>query len=160
MDVWFDSGAMPFAQDHYPFENKEKSFLSNIFGKDKLSYPADFISEAIDQTRGWFYTLHAVGVFDGQEAWLIRMLFVWGIYSMRKERRCLKSQGNVVDPWEMIEKYGVDTLRLWMYSVNQPGESKNFDEKTVVRFKSSSFWTFYNVLAFYELYRDKNLEKE
>ena len=159
MDVWFDSGAMPFAQDHYPFENKEKSFLSNIFGKDKLSYPADFISEAIDQTRGWFYTLHAVGVLMGRGL-AYKNVICLGHLLDAKGKKMSKSQGNVIDPWEMIEKYGVDTLRLWMYSVNQPGESKNFDEKTVLDLNRQVFGLLYNVLAFYELYRDKSLEKE
>jgi isoleucyl-tRNA synthetase len=77
-----------------------------------------------------------------------------------KGKKMSKSLGNIVDPWEMIEKYGVDTLRLWMYSVNQPGESKNFDEKTVTVLNQQVFGLLYNVLAFYELYRDKDLEKE
>ena len=157
MDVWFDSGAMPFAQDHYPFENKEKSLLGKIFDKDKLAYPADFISEAIDQTRGWFYTLHAVGVLMGRGL-AYKNVICLGHLLDAKGKKMSKSQGNVIDPWEMIEKYGVDTLRLWMYSVNQPGESKNFDEKTVLDLNRQVFGLLYNVLAFYELYRDKNLE--
>lgn len=146
MDVWFDSGAMPFAQDHYPFENKE------------LLYPADYISEAIDQTRGWFYTLHAVGtLMDRGKAY--KNVICLGHLLDAKGKKMSKSQGNIVEPFSMIEKYGVDTLRLWMYSVNQPGESKNFDEKTVTILHSQVFGLLYNVLAFYELYRDHDLEK-
>ena len=150
MDVWFDSGAMPFAEDHYPFENKE--WIEGV------GYPADFISEAIDQTRGWFYTLHAVGVLMGRGK-AFKNVICLGHLLDAKGKKMSKSLGNIVDPWEVMDKYGVDTLRLWMYSVNQPGESKNFDEKTVALLHSQVFGLLYNVLAFYELYRDKKIEK-
>jgi isoleucyl-tRNA synthetase len=146
MDVWFDSGAMPFAQDHYPFSNKE------------ILYPADFISEAIDQTRGWFYTLHAVGALLGRGKAYKNVICLGHILD-KDGKKMSKSLGNIVDPWSMMDKYGVDTLRLWMYSVNQPGESKNFDEKTVAILHSQVFGLLYNVLAFYELYRDRDLER-
>ena len=145
MDVWFDSGCMPFAQDHYPFEDK------------RIAYPADFISEAIDQTRGWFYTLHAVGILMGRGR-AYKNVICLGHLLDAKGKKMSKSLGNIVDPWEAMDKYGVDTLRLWMYSVNQPGESKNFDEKTVALLNGQIFGLFYNVLAFYELYRDRSLE--
>lgn len=147
MDVWLDSGTMPFSQDHYPFEGKE------------IAYPADFISEAIDQTRGWFYTLHAVGAIMGKGK-AYKNVICLGLLLDANGKKMSKSLGNVVDPWVMMNKYGVDTIRLWMYSVNQPGESKNFDEKTVAELHSKVFNLLYNVLAFYELYRDKELEKE
>jgi len=150
MDVWLDSGCMPFAQDHYPFENKK--FV------DK-SYPADFICEAIDQTRGWFYTLHAVGVIMGKGN-AYKNVICLGHLLDANGKKMSKSLGNVVDPWLMMDKYGADTIRLWMYSVNQPGESKNFDEKTVSELQSKVFNLLYNVLAFYELYRDKDLEEK
>ena len=150
MDVWFDSGAMPFAQDHYPFENKD--------WVDGKGYPADFISEAIDQTRGWFYTLHAVGILMGRGK-AYKNVICLGHLLDAKGKKMSKSLGNVVDPWNAMDKYGVDTLRLWMYSINQPGESKNFDEKTVLELQRQVFGLLYNILAFYELYRDKNLEK-
>ncbi len=149
MDVWFDSGSMPFAQDHYPFENKDWI--------DDHGYPADFISEAIDQTRGWFYTLHAVGALVGKGR-AYKNVICLGHLMDAEGKKMSKHIGNVVDPWEMIEKYGADTLRLWMYSINQPGESKNFDEKTVVLLHRQMFGLLYNVLSFYELYRDKELE--
>jgi len=151
MDVWFDSGAMPFAQDHYPFENKK--------WVDKEGYPSDYICEAIDQTRGWFYTLHAIGVLTGRGKAYKNVICLGHILD-EKGKKMSKSLGNIVDPWLMIEKYGVDTLRLWMYSVNQPGESKNFDEKTVALLQQQVFNLLYNVLAFYELYRDKDLENK
>jgi isoleucyl-tRNA synthetase len=150
MDVWFDSGAMPFAQDHYPFENKK--------WVDGPGYPADFISEAIDQTRGWFYTLHAIGILMGRGK-AYKNVICLGHLLDASGKKMSKSLGNIVDPWIMIEKYGVDALRLWMYCVNQPGESKNFDEKTVALFSQQVFGLLYNVLAFYELYRNKTLEE-
>ncbi|MBK5215366.1 MAG: class I tRNA ligase family protein [Candidatus Pacebacteria bacterium] len=145
MDVWLDSGSMPFAQSHYPFENKE------------IQYPADFISEAVDQTRGWFYTLHAVGVIMGRGN-AYKNVICLGLLLDASGKKMSKSVGNVVDPWLMMDKYGVDTLRLWMYSVNQPGESKNFDEKIIAELHNKVFNLLYNVLAFYELYRDVELE--
>jgi isoleucyl-tRNA synthetase len=149
MDVWLDSGAMPFAQDHYPFENKK--------WVDGVGYPADFISEAIDQTRGWFYTLHAVGVLMGRGK-AYKNVICLGHLLDAKGKKMSKSLGNIVDPWDAMDKYGADTLRMWMYSVNQPGESKNFDEKTVALLHQQVFGLLYNVLAFYELYRDRELE--
>lgn len=144
MDVWLDSGSMPFAQDHYPWNGK-------------IKYPADFISEAIDQTRGWFYTLHAVGILMGRGKAFKNVICLGHILDANGKKMS-KSLGNIIDPWVMIDKYGVDTLRLWMYGVNQPGESKNFDEKTVAELHNKVFNLLYNVLAFYELYRDKELE--
>ena len=149
LDVWFDSGSMPFAQDHYPFENKE--------WVEGAGYPADYIAEAIDQTRGWFYTLHATGVLMGRGKAYKNVICLGHILDA-EGKKMSKSVGNIVDPWEAISKHGIDTLRLWMYSVNQPGESKNFDEKTVALLHQQVFGLLYNVLAFYELYRDKILE--
>ncbi len=149
MDVWFDSGVMPFAQDHYPFENKD--------WVDGKGFPADYISEAIDQTRGWFYTLHAIGVLTGRGKAYKNVICLGHILD-DKGKKMSKSLGNIVDPWLMMDKYGVDTLRLWMYSINQPGESKNFDEKTVAELNNKVFNLLYNVLAFYELYRNKDIE--
>ncbi len=110
MDVWFDSGAMPFAQDHYPFENKD--------WVEGAGYPADFISEAIDQTRGWFYTLHAVGVLMGRGK-AYKNVICLGHLLDRDGKKMSKSLGNVIDPWLMMDTYGVDTLRMWMY-LGQP----------------------------------------
>ncbi|MBU6427069.1 class I tRNA ligase family protein [Patescibacteria group bacterium] len=150
MDVWFDSGAMPFAQDHYPFENKE--YIDGAPGENQSkSYPADFISEAIDQTRGWFYTLHAVGTLMGKGK-AYRNVVCLGHLLDAKGKKMSKHIGNVVNPWEMMEKYGVDALRFWMYSINQAGDSKNFDEKTVDETVKKVFNLAGNVLAFYKLY--------
>ncbi|TSC70503.1 MAG: isoleucyl-tRNA synthetase [Parcubacteria group bacterium Gr01-1014_46] len=141
LDVWFDSGAMPFAQDHYPWQNGE------------LLYPADFISEAIDQTRGWFYTLHAIGILMGKGKSFKNVICLGHILD-KDGKKMSKSLGNILDPWTVMDKYGVDALRLWMYTVNSPGDSKNFDEKTVDEIVKKVFNPLLNIVAFYELYKD------
>ncbi len=149
LDVWFDSGGMPFAQDHYPFEKK------SVFGS--FAYPADFISEAIDQTRGWFYTLHAIGVIMGKGRSYKNVVCLGHILD-KDGKKMSKSLGNIVNPWDMMDKYGVDALRLWMYSINQPGESKNFEEKTVDEIVKKVFNLISNVISFYKLYDDGSVE--
>jgi isoleucyl-tRNA synthetase len=149
LDVWFDSGSMPFAQDHYPFDFAE----GKPFEGKELPYPADFISEAIDQTRGWFYTLHAIGILMERGASFKNVISLGHLLD-KKGKKMSKSVGNVIDPWEMIPKYGVDALRFWMYTVNEPGASKNFDERTVDEIVKKNSTRLLNVLSFYSLYRD------
>ncbi|MDA1038229.1 MAG: isoleucine--tRNA ligase [bacterium] len=144
MDVWFDSGCMPFAQDHYLKEG------------DEISFPADYISEAIDQTRGWFYTLHAVGALMGKGKAYKNVISLGHILDA-EGKKMSKSIGNVVEPFEMIEKYGVDSLRYWMYTVNQPGDSKNFDERTVDEIRKKVFMILWNVKSFYEMFADNSV---
>lgn len=159
MDVWFDSGAMPFAQEHYPFNTKSTFSPQKKLLTSQVGYPADFISEAIDQTRGWFYTLLAVGtLMDCGTPY--KNVICLGHLLDKDGKKMSKSIGNIVDPWEQMEKYGVDVLRLWMFSINQPGEGKNYDEAVVRELASKTLGLVYNVLAFYELYRNKNNEKE
>ena len=157
MDVWFDSGAMPFASSVKISEGTIGGQASSIDRFKDIDYPADFISEAIDQTRGWFYTLHAIGVLMGRGN-AYKNVICLGHLLDASGKKMSKSIGNIVDPWEQMAKYGVDTLRLWMYSVNQPGDSKNYDEKTVVELQRQVFGLLYNVLSFYELYRDTAIE--
>lgn len=140
IDVWFDSGAMPFAQD-----------------PQNIQYPADFISEAIDQTRGWFYTLLAVGVLMEKGA-PYKNVICLGHLLDKDGKKMSKSLGNIVEPYEQMNKFGADAVRYWMYSVNQSGESKNYDEKSVAEINNKVFNLFGNVLSFYELYRDKEVE--
>ena len=144
LDVWLDSGTMPFSQDHYPFENKE--------WVESKGFPADFISEAIDQTRGWFYTLHAVGAILGRGK-AYRNVICLGHVLDAKGKKMSKSSDNAVDPNFEIAKYGADSLRFFMYAVNQPGESKNYDEKMVTEISKKTFNLLLNVLTFFETYK-------
>ncbi|MEI6304420.1 MAG: class I tRNA ligase family protein [Candidatus Taylorbacteria bacterium] len=150
LDVWFDSGSMPFSQEHELGGNEE-------IGRD-IAYPADFISEAIDQTRGWFYTLHAIGAIMGKGKAYKNVICLGHILDA-KGKKMSKSIGNVVSPWDMMDKYGADALRFWMYSVNQPGDSKNFDEKTVDEVVKKVFNLISNVTAFYKLYENRSVEE-
>lgn len=149
MDVWFDSGAMPFAQDHYPFENKDLI--------DNGGYPAEFIAEAIDQTRGWFYTLHAIGVLTGRGR-AYKNVISLGHLMDAEGQKMSKSKGNVIVPWKVFATYGADVARFWMYSVNQPGDSKNFDDRTVTDVARKFFGTMDNVVSFYELFADEKID--
>lgn len=149
MDVWFDSGAMPWAQNHFPFnqELSEQEFY-------ETKYPADFISEAIDQTRGWFYVLQAIAAFMDLDQAPYKNVICLGHILDAEGQKMSKSRGNTVNPWEMIAKYGADALRFWMYSVNQPGEPKNFDEQTVDEIVKKVFNLLRNSNTFYQLFAE------
>ncbi len=143
-DVWFDSGAMPFAQWHYPFENKEKIDNAEAF-------PADYISEAIDQTRGWFYTLLAVSTLLGKERPYKNVICLGHVLDA-KGKKMSKSLGNIVNPVEVVNQYGADAVRWYMYTINQPGESKRFDLKSLDEMVKKVFMILWNVETFYEMY--------
>ncbi len=144
MDVWFDSGSMPFAQWHYPFENKEKI--------DKgLSFPAEYISEAIDQTRGWFYTLLAVNCLLGYKHPPYKNVISMNHILDAKGVKMSKSRGNIVDPWKMFEKYGADAVRFYLFTANQPGDYKRFDEKDVDGVVKKVFLILWNVMEFWKM---------
>lgn len=142
IDVWFDSGAMPYAQWHYPFEN-EALFQSQ--------FPADFIAEGVDQTRGWFYTLHviAAALFDSVG---YKRVLVNGLVLDKEGNKMSKRLGNVVDPWELMEKYGADATRWYLVSNAPPWENVRFDEKRLAEKVRSFFGTLHNTYEFFALY--------
>ncbi len=142
IDVWFDSGAMPYAQLHYPFENKDNF---------EAQYPADFIAEGVDQTRGWFFTLHAIAVmlFDSVA---FKNLVVNGLVLDKNGVKMSKRLGNFIDPNEIIEKYGSDPMRWYIISNSQPWDSLSFDPAGVDEVKRKFFGTFYNTYSFFALY--------
>jgi isoleucyl-tRNA synthetase len=146
MDVWFDSGAMPFAQWHYPFENEDRL---------KTDFPADFICEAIDQTRGWFYTLLAVSTLLGKGA-PYRNVISLGHILDAKGQKMSKSKGNVVEPSAVIDQYGADALRLHFFTMSQAGDPKNFDVHGVDEVVKKTLLIFWNVVTFYQTHTTSN----
>ncbi|MFA5023545.1 MAG: isoleucine--tRNA ligase [Patescibacteria group bacterium] len=143
-DCWFDSGAMPFAQYHYPFEN------AGLIDKQE-QYPADYICEAIDQTRGWFYTLLAIStLLDKGSAY--RNVICLGHINDKFGKKMSKSKGNVINPWDVIAAYGVDAVRQHMYTINQPGEGKRYDLDDVKDVFRKNIMLLGNVYKFYEMY--------
>lgn len=144
IDVWFDSGAMPYAQWHYPFENKEK-----VDGK--TAYPADFIAEGVDQTRGWFYTLHAIStlVFD-QVAY--KNVVSNGLVLDKNGQKMSKRLGNAADPFETITQYGPDATRWYMISNANPWDNLKFDAEGIAEVRRKFFGTLYNTYSFFALY--------
>ncbi len=144
IDVWFDSGSMPYAQVHYPFENKDAI-------DKKLAFPADFINEGVDQTRGWFFTLHAIGtmVFDSVA---FKNVISTGLVLDSKGNKMSKHVGNVVNPFEMIEKYGSDAVRFYMITNSEPWDNLKFDPNGVDEVRRKFFGTLYNTYSFFALY--------
>ena len=144
IDVWFDSGAMPYAQVHYPFEHKEE--LDN-----RLIYPADFIAEGVDQTRGWFFTLHAIAtmVFDSVA---YKAVISNGLVLDKNGNKMSKRLGNAVDPFGAIEKYGSDPLRWYMITNSSPWDNLKFDTEGVDEVRRKFFGTLYNTYSFFALY--------
>ena len=147
IDCWFDSGAMPFAQHHYPFENKD------LFDKQ---FPADFISEAVDQTRGWFYSLLAIStlIFDKAP---YKNVIVLGHVQDENGQKMSKSKGNAVDPFEALESYGADAIRWYFYTNSAPWLPNRFHGKAVIEGQRKFMGTLWNTYAFYVLYA--NIDK-
>ncbi len=144
IDVWFDSGAMPYAQWHYPFENKEK--IDN-----EKAYPADFIAEGIDQTRGWFYTLHAISsIVFNKKAY--KNVISNGLVLDKEGQKMSKRLGNSVDPFKTIEKYGPDATRWYMISNANPWDNLKFDLDGISEVQRKFFGTLYNIYSFFSLY--------
>ena len=144
IDVWFDSGSMPYAQIHYPFENKE------AFDKREV-YPADFIAEGVDQTRGWFFTLHAIAgmVFDSIS---YKTVISNGLVLDKYGNKMSKRLGNAVDPFGQISQYGADPVRWYMISNSAPWDNLKYDEKGVLETSRKLFSTLYNTYSFFALY--------
>ena len=142
IDVWFDSGAMPYAQWHWPFENNE------IFEKN---FPADFIAEGVDQTRGWFFTLHAIGVMLFDEV-AFKNVIANGLVLDKNGNKMSKRLGNAVDPFETVEKYGADALRWYMSTNSQPWDNLKFDTDGVVESQRKFLGTLYNTYSFFAIY--------
>ena len=142
IDVWFDSGSMPYAQYHYPFENKQHF--------DQL-FPADFIAEGVDQTRGWFFTMHAIAtmLFDSVS---FKNIISNGLVLDKNGNKMSKRLGNAVDPFQAIEKHGSDPLRWYMITNAQPWDNLKFDESGVDEVKRKFFGTLYNTYSFFALY--------
>ena len=143
IDVWFDSGAMPYAQAHYPFEIDGEEF--------RRVYPADFVAEGVDQTRGWFFTLHALAtmLFDSVA---FRHIISNGLVLDKNGNKMSKRLGNAVDPFEVIEKYGSDAVRWYMISNSQPWDNLKFDVEGVDEVRRKFFGTLYNTYSFFALY--------
>ncbi len=147
IDVWFDSGAMPFAQFHYPFENQDHF---------KENYPCDFICEGIDQTRGWFYTLHAIGtmLFDSVT---YKNLIVNELILDKEGQKMSKSRGNTVDPFVLFDKYGADATRWYLVTTSPPWKPTLFDEEGILEVQRKFFGTLINTYSFLVLYA--NIDK-
>ncbi len=144
IDVWFDSGAMPYAQIHYPFENKEEFDSGAV-------YPADFIAEGVDQTRGWFFTLHAIAgmIFDTTS---YKAVISNGLVLDRNGNKMSKRLGNAVDPFDNLKRYGADPVRWYMIENSQPWDNLKYDETAVQETSRKLFSTLYNTYKFFALY--------
>ena len=143
MDCWFDSGAMPFAQSHYPFENPEME-------KDGL-FPADYICEAVDQTRGWFYSLHALSILlKGEPSY--KNVICLGLILDERGRKMSKRVGNVVEPLPVLDEHGADALRWYLFTASQPGEARRFSSRLVNQTLRQMLLTLWNIYSFFTGY--------
>lgn len=142
IDVWFDSGSMPYAQWHYPFENQE------VFAKQ---YPADFICEAVDQTRGWFYSLHAISTLLNDQL-SFKNVICLGLILDGKGEKMSKSRGNVADPWDVLNKHGADAMRWYLYTASPPGQERRYSSELVSEVVRNFTLTLWNTYSFFVTY--------
>ena len=161
IDVWFDSGAMPFAQYHFPFEQMEQgqdpaTVDYKKLVAEKLPFPAQYISEAIDQTRGWFYTLHAIATALDLGPAFMHAISIGHVVDEKGEKMS-KSKGNIVDPWQVMDQYGIDALRWYFYTVNDPGEYKRFAMRDLAR-SHQELLTVLNVVKFWQTYAPAKID--
>lgn len=147
IDVWFDSGSMPYAQWHYPFENQDKF---------EAQFPADYICEAVDQTRGWFYSLHAISTLLNDKV-SFKNVICLGHIQDAEGRKMSKSLGNIVQPWDVINEHGADALRWYLYTASPPGQERRFSSDLVGEVIRSFTLTLWNVYSFFVTYA--NLDK-
>ena len=148
-DIWFDSGCVPFASNYYPKRNKKEI-------DKKVIFPADFLAEAIDQTRGWFYTLLAISVLVKNEA-PYKNIICMGLVLDAQGKKMSKSLGNVIDPREIMEKEGADVLRTYLFYLNEAGDNKLFKEDEFKTFKNEFYNLLFNILKFYKFYYDPSV---
>jgi isoleucyl-tRNA synthetase len=158
IDVWFDSGAMPFAQHHFPFENRELYPFENIDGDgipaaspEKSLFPADFIAEGVDQTRGWFFTLHAISVLCFDRI-AFKNVVSNGLVLDKNGNKMSKRLGNAVDPFETLPRYGADATRWYMIGNAQPWDNLKFNEEGIAEVQRKFFGTLYNTYNFFAMY--------
>lgn len=142
IDVWFDSGSMPYAQWHYPFENQE------IFARQ---YPADYICEAVDQTRGWFYSLHAISTLLNDQV-SFKNVICLGLILDGKGEKMSKSRGNVADPWDVLNKHGADAMRWYLYTASPPGQERRYSSELVSEVVRNFTLTLWNTYSFFVTY--------
>lgn len=142
IDVWFDSGSMPYAQWHYPFENQE------IFARQ---YPADYICEAVDQTRGWFYSLHAISTLLNEQV-SFKNVICLGLILDGKGEKMSKSRGNVADPWDVLNKHGADAMRWYLYTASPPGQERRYSSELVSEVVRNFTLTLWNTYSFFVTY--------
>lgn len=158
LDCWFDSGSMPYSQWHFPFEQFKNLKLPIQRMIKSIPFPADYICEAVDQTRGWFYTLLAISTLLNLGPSYKNVISV-GLILDEKGEKMSKSRGNVVDPMKIMEKYGADSLRWYLYAINSPWEEKRFSEADLINFQRRFLNTLWNVLIFYKTYAFKGNTK-
>ncbi len=162
-DVWFDSGSMPYAQMHFPFAQVEResgaikdiNSINEAAALKQIPFPADYIAEGVDQTRGWFYTLLAVATALGYEA-PYKNVICLGHINDKYGQKMSKSKGNVVDPWVVMSTYGVDAVRWYFYTATPPSETKNFDEQEIAKVFRKTHLIVYNSLIFWKTYAKQN----